>query len=90
MLRGLGPSLRWDDGILHHSLRSPYLRPLLIHGVFDGIVPPAIGWRYQKRAKEFGESVELHALDNAGHFELIAPWTPAGKLVVAKILEALK
>ena len=65
------------------------VKQILIHGVFDSIVPPAIGWRYQSHAKEFGESVELHALENAGHFELIAPWTPAGKLVVAKILEAL-
>ena len=66
------------------------VKQILIHGVFDGIVPPAIGFRYQTRAKEMGESVELIALDNAGHFELIAPWTPAGKLVVAKILEELK
>ena len=66
------------------------VRQILIHGVFDGIVPPAIGWRYQARAKETGESVELIALENAGHFELIAPWTPAGKVVVTKILEALR
>ena len=66
------------------------VKQILIHGVFDGIVPPAIGFRYQTRAKEMGESVELITLDNAGHFELIAPWTPAGKAVVAKILDALK
>ena len=66
------------------------VKQLLIHGVFDGIVPPVIGWRYQARAKETGESVELIALENAGHFELIAPWTAAGKVVVGKILEALK
>ena len=66
------------------------VKQILIHGVFDGIVPPAIGFRYQTRAKEKGESVELIALDNAGHFELIAPWTLPGKAVVAKILEALK
>ena len=65
------------------------VKQILMHGVFDGIVPPAIGFRYQTRAKQMGDIVELIALDNAGHFELIAPWTPAGKLVVAKILEAL-
>lgn len=66
------------------------VKQILMYGVFDGIVPPAIGLRYQTRAKELGESVELITLENAGHFELIAPWTPPGKLVLAKILAALK
>ncbi len=66
------------------------VKQILMYGVFDGIVPPAIGLRYQTRAKELGESVELITLENAGHFELIAPWTPPGKLVLAKILEVLK
>ena len=66
------------------------VKQILIHGVFDGIVPPAIGLRYQTRAIEKGEIVELITLENSGHFELIAPWTPPGKAVVEKILEALK
>jgi pimeloyl-ACP methyl ester carboxylesterase len=66
------------------------VKQILIHGVFDGIVPPAIGLRYQQQAKAKGEAVELVALENAGHFELIAPWTTAGKFVVAGILDALK
>jgi acetyl esterase/lipase len=66
------------------------VKQILIHGVFDGIVPPAIGLRYQQQAKGKGEAVELVALENAGHFELIAPWTAAGKVVVATILETLK
>ena len=66
------------------------VKQILMHGVFDAIVPPAIGLRYQTRAKESGDNVELIALENSGHFELIAPWTPPGKAVVAKILDALK
>ena len=66
------------------------VKQILLHGVFDGIVPPAIGLRYQARAREAGENVELVTLKNAGHFELIAPWTPAGKVVVARILAALQ
>lgn len=66
------------------------VKQTLIHGVFDGIVPPAIGLRYQTRAKTMGENVDLIALDNAGHFELIAPWTPAGRVVVEKIMDAIK
>ena len=66
------------------------VKQILLHGVFDGIVPPAIGLRYQTRAKEMGDSVELIALENSGHFELIAPWTPPGRVVISKILEQLK
>ena len=66
------------------------VKQILIHGVFDGIVPPAIGLRYQTQAKEMGESVELITLENSGHFELIAPWTSAGKAVVGKILDTLR
>lgn len=66
------------------------VKQILIHGVFDGIVPPAIGLRYQTQAKGKGESVELVTLENAGHFELIAPWTGPGKVVVKSILEAVK
>ena len=62
---------------------------VLISGVFDGIVPPVHGWRYQSRAKARGESVELLNLDNAGHFELISPWTVPGRAVVNRILQAL-
>ena len=65
------------------------VKQILIHGVFDGIVPPAIGLRYQVQAKAKGENIELIALENAGHFELVAPWTPAGKIVAATILGAL-
>ena len=66
------------------------VKQILMHGALDAIVPPAIGLRYQTRAKESGDSVELIALENSGHFELIAPWTPPGTAVVAKILDALK
>ncbi len=66
------------------------VKQILIQGVYDGIVPPSIGWRYQAMAEKKGEAIELVTLENAGHFELIAPWTPAGKVVVKRIAEALK
>lgn len=66
------------------------VKQILIHGVYDGIVPPVIGWRYHTRARERGDVVELVSLENAGHYELVAPWTPAGRVVVGKILEAVR
>lgn len=64
-------------------------RQILVSGIYDGIVPPAHGWRYQARAQGKGETVELRNLDGAGHFELIAPWTAPGQALVETILQAL-
>lgn len=63
---------------------------VLIHGVYDVIVPPAHGYGYRLRAAALGETVEIVNLDDAGHFELIAPWTPAGRQVVERIVQAAR
>ncbi len=60
---------------------------ILISGVYDAIVAPAQALRHRERAKEKNETVELITLDHAGHFELIAPWTPAGRTVVDTIVK---
>ena len=61
---------------------------LMISGVYDGVIAPVLAWRYQNSARAKGETVELLTIDNAGHFELISPWTAAGKIVVEKIIAA--
>ena len=60
----------------------------LISGVYDAIVAPAQALRHRERAKAKGETVELLTLDNAGHFELISPWTAPGARVVERIIQA--
>jgi acetyl esterase/lipase len=62
----------------------------LISGVYDGIVAPAHALRYRERAKAKGEMVTLLTLDDSGHFELIAPWTAPGALVVESIINTAK
>jgi acetyl esterase/lipase len=61
---------------------------ILVSGVYDGIAAPAHAWRYREKAKEKNEMVQLVTIDNAGHFELIAPWTEAGREVVRQIIGA--
>jgi hypothetical protein len=62
----------------------------MISGVYDSVIAPALALRYQGSARAKGESVDLLTIDNAGHFELISPWTPAGRMVVDKIIAAAK
>lgn len=62
----------------------------LVSGVYDGIAAPAHAWRYREKAREKNEVVQLVTIDNAAHFELIAPWTNAGHEVVQKIIAACR
>lgn len=66
------------------------VRQTLVFGAQDPIVPAANADRYKSRAAALGEAVEVIKLDNAGHFELISPWTPAGREVVDIILRATR
>jgi acetyl esterase/lipase len=66
------------------------VKQLMISGVYDSVIAPALALRYQGSARAKGESVDLLTIDNAGHFELISPWTPAGRMVVEKIIAAAK
>lgn len=61
----------------------------LIHGGLDRIVPAAASTDYRAQATARGDAVEVVTLDDAGHFELIAPWTPAGAEVVRRIVGAI-
>ncbi len=63
---------------------------ILVSGVYDGIAAPAHAWRYREKAREKNEVVQLVTIDNAGHFELIAPWTEAGREVTRQITRATK
>jgi len=62
----------------------------LISGVYDGIVAPAHALRYKESAKEKGETVQLLTIDNAAHFELIAPWTEPGREVIRQVISATR
>lgn len=66
------------------------IKQILISGVYDAIVAPAQALRHRERAKEKGEAVELLTIDHAGHFELIAPWTTAGRTVVETIVRQMR
>ncbi len=49
----------------------------IVTASLDGIVPKKFGEQYAAMARKKGDSVELVAVKNAGHFELIIPTTAA-------------
>ena len=59
------------------------VRQVMVHGVYDSIVPPYLGLRHKTRAAAKGEPVQVIPIADAGHFELIAPWTPPWQGVLA-------
>lgn len=65
--------------------REPLDNLVLISGAQDGIVPPEYGARYALAA-----SIPHHILEEAGHFDLVAPWTPAGRRVADLITDMAK
>lgn len=81
------PALLQDTSPL--ALLPLHLPQTLMQGAQDRIVPPAASDDYRAKAAALGDKVEVVTLDDAGHFELIAPWTLAGRQVVERIVRAL-
>jgi acetyl esterase/lipase len=69
------------------NLAPLHVPAVLVHGVYDPIAPPWIGMDYRKAAGAKGDKVDLVAIPNAGHFELVWPGAPAWQ-EVAKLIEA--
>jgi acetyl esterase/lipase len=53
----------------------------LVHGALDTVVPPGESRRFESRATEKGDDVQLIVRDEAAHYEPIAPQTEAWKKV---------
>lgn len=63
----------------------------MVSGLYDPIVSPAHARRFQAAAVRQGDRpVQLLTLDEASHFELIAPWTEAGRRVVERVVSEVK
>lgn len=71
----------------YHDTSPSELLPLNIPVVeivaaFDRPVPPFFGRSYIEKAKQAGDEAKLILLKNAGHFEMIAPWSTEWKIVL--------
>jgi len=61
----------------------------LVAGACDPIVPPAVGRRYAAAAAAAGDDITLRVVDGVGHFELVAPGSPAWPAVLDAVTRAL-
>ncbi len=61
----------------------------LIHGVSDHTVPLDLVRQYETAARKSGDDVKLTVLEEAGHFELIAPRSSAWPTVEGAVLSLL-
>jgi acetyl esterase/lipase len=56
---------------------------VMVHGVFDSVMPPYTGRDYAARVRKAGDAAEVVVIPGAAHFDLVIPTTPAWKQVVA-------
>lgn len=76
----------------HYAAASPVcMLPLgipqrLLTGTDDKAVPPQYGEEYAVRAREAGDDVQMHVIPEAGHFELVAPWSEVWSVVPKVVL----
>ena len=91
-LMGGGPG-EVDDHYAHGSpsrLLPLGVPQLQITGAEDGAVPPRFAEAYDEAGEEAGDTVETVILDRAGHFDVVAPWSPLWPDVRSSMLAFLE
>lgn len=60
-------------------------RVVMVHGVFDPVMPPYTGRDYALKVRASGDRAEVVTIPDAAHFDLVIPTTPAWKRIVGII-----
>lgn len=60
-------------------------RIVMLHGVFDPAAYPAVGLDFAQQARKAGDLAEIQIAPVSGHFEVIAPGTPAFSQALAAV-----
>jgi acetyl esterase/lipase len=66
------------------------VQQVLITGAQDNVVPPWLGQKYAEEAKQVGDEVSFVVVDNAAHFEVIAPGSVAWLQVEQAVLSMIQ
>mgnify|MGYP001551868213 CR=1 FL=1 len=62
------------------------VKVVMVHGVFDSVMPPYTGRDYVLKVRKAGDKAEVVTIPDAGHFDLVIPTTAAWR-VIAGIVE---
>jgi len=65
-------------------------RVVMVHGVFDPVMPPYTGRDYAAKARQAGDRAETVTIPNAAHFDLVIPTTAAWAEIVAVLEREMK
>jgi acetyl esterase/lipase len=60
---------------------------VMVHGVYDSVMPPYTGLAYVQAVRRAGDRAEVVTIPDAGHFDLVIPSTAAWK-TIADIVQA--
>ncbi|MBW8815908.1 MAG: alpha/beta hydrolase [Caulobacterales bacterium] len=60
-------------------------RVVMISGAFDHVMPPFTGWAYVQRMRKAGDSADVIAIPDAGHFDVMIPTTAAWQVVAGVV-----
>ena len=70
-------------------LPSP-AKVVMVHGVFDSVMPPYTGETYARQVRAAGGAAEVVIIPGAGHFDLVIATTPAWREIVALLDREMK
>ncbi len=65
-------------------------RVVMVHGVFDSVMPPYTGRDFVLKVRKAGGSADIVTVPNAAHFDLVIPTTEAWKTIVAILDREMK
>jgi acetyl esterase/lipase len=66
------------------------VKVVMVHGVFDPVMPPYTGREYAAEARKAGDKADVLIVPDAGHFDLVIPTTPAWKDIVGVLDREMK
>jgi acetyl esterase/lipase len=66
------------------------VKVVMVHGVFDPVMPPYTGRDYAATVRKAGGAAEVVTIPDAAHFDLVIPTTPAWKAIVGVLDREMK
>jgi acetyl esterase/lipase len=63
---------------------------VMVHGVFDSVMPPYTGREYALRVRQAGDRAEVVTIPDAAHFDLVIPTTAAWTEIVGVLDREMK